>query len=64
MNATEHMSLCVTLGLDLETTYAVMRGLYPSEDVTAALDAQPRDVLDSWRDSLRLVEVPKKRSSF
>lgn len=64
MNATEHMSLCASLDLDLETTYAVMRGLYSGDEIGEALDSMSRDVLDSWRESLRLVAVPKKSRAF
>lgn len=64
MNATEHMRLCADLNLDLETTYAVLRGTYSQADIAAALDRMPRDVLDSWRDTLRLVELPRKGKTF
>lgn len=64
MNATEHMTLCAELDLDLETTYAVMRDVYSPEEIGEALDAMPRPVLDSWLASLRLVAVPKKGKAF
>ena len=64
MNAATRMAELADLNLDLETTMAVMRLDYETYEITAALDAMPRDVLDSWRDTLRLVEVPRKGKSF
>ena len=64
MNAFEHMTLCAELGLDLETTMAVVRNQYPFEEIEAAIDRMPRDVLDSWRDTLRLITLPKRGKTF
>jgi hypothetical protein len=65
MDAAARMAFCADLGLDLEATYAVMRAHgFSRDEVTEALDAMPRDVLDSWRDTLRLIAVPKKGKSF
>lgn len=60
MDATSRMALCADLNLDLESTYAVLRAHgFSREEIGDALDAMPRDVLDLWRDTLRLVAIPK-----
>jgi hypothetical protein len=59
------MAFCADLGLDLEATYAVMRAHgFSADEIGAALDTMTRDVLDSWRDTLRLIAVPRKGKSF
>lgn len=64
MNVFEHMTLCAELELDLETMYAVLRGTYPESDIADALDRMPRPVLDNWRDTLRLVEMPRGKKKY
>ncbi len=65
MNATEHMLYMAQLDIDLETTLAVMRVSGHSEDeITLALNSMPRSVLDNWRDTLRLVSMPRGKKKF
>ena len=64
MNATDRMAYCASLDLDLETTYAVLRLDFSGDEIASALDDMPRDVLDSWRDTLRLIAVPRKGKTF
>ena len=64
MNATERMTFLAELDLDLETTLAVMRLDYEIEEIGEALDSMPRPVLDHWRDTIRLIEMPRGKKKF
>ena len=57
MLATERIRHCVDL--DLGFAMRLMRQFHTQDEITEALDSLPRDVLDSWRDRMELIPVPR-----
>jgi hypothetical protein len=64
MNAVEHMAYCAELGLDLETTLAILRPIYSETEIGLAYHLMPREVFVSWLETLRLVEMPRGKKKF